>query len=153
MRRRPWDDPAGLSGASRPTFDLSSLGDASVSSTIRRLEKAWEAAIREHDASIVSQLLADEFVGTSVTGRVGSKSKVLSEIRRDKNVYKTAEISGMSVRTESDNIAVITGVTRESGTTSDGKRFSSSRRFTDTWVKRAGKWRCIASQATQLGNR
>ncbi len=152
-RRRPWDDPPGFRGVSRPTFDLSSLGDGSVGSAIRRLEERWEAAIRAHDVRIVSELLANDFVATSTSGRVGSKSKVLSEIRRDKTIYKVAEARNMSVRTESDNVAVVTGVARESGAASDGKRFSNSRRFTDTWVKRNGKWRCIASQATQLGTR
>lgn len=105
--------------------------------------------MKQRDASAVKELLADDFVDTSASGRVGSKSSLLRETRHDKNVYKTAEVSSLSVRTESDNVAVVTGLARESGV--DGKkRFTSSRRFTDTWVKRNGKWLCIARQATHI---
>jgi len=149
-RRLTPDDQSDQLGASRPTFDLSRRGDGSVGSTVRRLEKEWQTAVRNHDVAALSELLAADFVGTSSTGRVGSKSTLLSELRRDKNVYKSIEARGMSVRTHGDDVAVVTGVTRQSGTTRSGKRFNSSLRFTDTWVKRNGQWRCIASQTTDL---
>ena len=149
--RRPWDeDPAAAVGGSRPTFDLSSRGDSSVAGTIRRLEERWQRAIKEKDVKTISELVADDFVGTSSTGRTGSKSTLLNEVRRDKNEYTSAEARSMKVRTESDNVAVVTGVARETGTTPDGKRFTNRRRFTDTWVKRNGKWRCIASHTTAM---
>ena len=152
--RRPWtEDPTPAVGASRPTFDLSKAGGGSVSATVRRLEQRWQQAIRERDAKTIGELIAPDFVGTSSTGRVGSKSTLLSEVRRDKNQYTSAEARSMSVRTESDNVAVVTGISRESGTTPDGKRFKTSRRFTDTWVKRNGKWRCIASHTTAIPKR
>lgn len=137
-------------GASRPTFDLSNRPDRDVASTIKRLENKWQTAIREHDVKALSELLAPEFVGTSSTGKVGSRHTLISALRRDKNTYTTVEARGMSVRTPGDDIAIVTGVTREAGMTPEGKRFKSSRRFTDTWVKRDGKWRCVASQTTDL---
>ena len=109
---------------------------------------------REHDVKTIGELLADDFVGTSSTGRVGSKSTLLAESRRDKNKYKSAEArehDGAHAR--SDDVAVVTGIARETGTTPDGKRFTNSRRFTDTWVQRNGKWRCIASQTTANAER
>jgi uncharacterized protein (TIGR02246 family) len=124
-----------------------------VSATIRRLENRWQQAIRENDAKTISELVAPDFVGTSTTGRVGSKSTLLSAVRRDKNTYKSATARSMSVRTQGDDVAVVTGIARESGTTPDGKRFTNSRRFTDTWVKRSGKWRCIASHTTAIPKR
>ena len=124
-----------------------------MSATVRGLENEWQAAIRNHDVSALSALLAADFVGTSSTGRVGSKETMLSELRKDKNEYKSVEARGMSVRTQGDDIAVVTGVTKETGTTKDGARFSTSLRFTDTWVKRDGEWRCIASQTTELPKR
>ena len=114
------------------------------------MEYKWQEAIREHDVSMLNELLASDFVGTSSTGRVGSKTTLLSALRRDKNTYNSVEARGMSVRTPSDDVAIVTGVTREAGTTPDGKRFRTSRRFTDTWVKRNEKWRCVASQTTDL---
>jgi uncharacterized protein (TIGR02246 family) len=150
-RRRPWDEqPAPSSATSKPTFDLSTIGSGSVAGTIRRLEQRWQQAIRENDVAAIDELLADDFVGISSAGRTGSKGTLLREMRRDKNKYQRAEARGMSVRTDGDNVAVVTGTAFESGTTPDGSRFRTSRRFTDTWVKRNGRWRCIASHTTQL---
>ncbi|MEP6823006.1 MAG: DUF4440 domain-containing protein [Chthoniobacterales bacterium] len=137
-------------GGSRPTFDLSNRPDRNVASIVKRMENKWQAAIREHDVKALSDLLASDFVGTSSTGKVGSKSTLTSALRRDKNTYATVDARSMSVRTPSDDTAIVTGVTREAGMTPEGKRFKSSRRFTDTWVKRKGKWRCVASQTTDL---
>ena len=148
--KRPWDDgPVAGSGRSKPTFDLSA-GDTSVSGTVRRLENRWQEAIRKHDVDTIDELVAADFVGTSSTGKVGSKSTLLSQMRRDKNEYKTAEARSMSVKAQGDDVAIVTGIARESGTTPDGKHFTNSRRFTDTWVKRDGKWRCVASHTTAI---
>jgi ketosteroid isomerase-like protein len=149
--RRPWtDDPNSGSSASRPTFDFSKRGDDSVSGTVKRLENKWQAAIRDHDVATVKELLADNFVGTSSTGRVGSKSTLLAEIRKDKSDYKSVEARSMSVRELGEDSAVVTGITKESGTTKDGQSFKTARRFTDTWVKKNKQWRCLASQTTEL---
>ncbi len=155
--RRPTDfarpeerDRSDKVGGSRPTFDISNRPDRDVASTVKRLENKWQAAIREHDVKALNDLLASDFVGTSSTGKVGSKYTLISALRKDKNTYTSVAARSMSVRTPSDDTAIVTGVTREAGMTPEGKRFKSSRRFTDTWVKRKGKWRCVASQTTDL---
>ncbi|MEP6956738.1 MAG: DUF4440 domain-containing protein [Chthoniobacterales bacterium] len=150
---RPGDEPVEIRSGSKPTFDISTLGEGGVRGTIRGLEQRWQTAIREHDVAVIDELVATDFVGTSSNGQTGSKSTLLSEMRRDKNEYKSADTRSLSVRTEGDNVAVVTGIARESGTTESGQRFSNSRRFTDTWVKRKGKWRCIASATTQIPKR
>ena len=104
------------------------------------------------DVETINDLLADDFVATSSTGRVGSKSTLLRLVRRDKNEYKSANVRGMSVRMPGPRTAVVTGVATESGTTAEGRKFRNSRRFTDTWMLRNGKWKCVASQATDISD-
>ena len=48
------------------------------------------------------------------------------------------------------NVAVVTGRAREVGTGKDGKTFDRAFLFTDTWMMRAGKWQCIASQVNKI---
>lgn len=143
-------DQRDVLGASRPTFDLSNRPNRNTAATIRRLEREWQEAVRRHDVAALNDLLAADFVGTSSSGKVGSKSTLLAALRRDKNTYTSVSVGNMSVRTPADDIAVVTGIAREAGTTPDGKRFKSARRFTDTWVRRKGEWRCVASQTTDL---
>lgn len=148
--RRPWDDNFAPTGITRPTFDLSKRASGSVGSKLKALENQWQAAIMKGDANAIGKLVADDFVGTSSTGKVGSRSTLLAAVRRDKNTYKSATARSMSVRSLGPDVAVVTGVATEVGTTPDGKNFRVSRRFTDTWRERNGKWQCVASQATAI---
>lgn len=126
--------------------------DDDPGSAVKRLERLWQKAIVDKDVETINELLASDFVATSSTGRVGSKSTIVNAIRRDKNEYKSADARGMSVRMLGSRVAVVTGVATEAGTTPDGRGFRNARRFTDTWMLRDGKWVCVASQATELSN-
>ncbi len=134
----------------KPTFDLSDQGGGYLGATIRALENRWQDAIVKRDVSLIGELVANDFVGVSSSGRTGSKSTLLDEVRRDRNTYTSATARGMVVRAHGSRVAVVTGVAKESGTTADGQRFTNSRRFTDTWMERGGRWQCIASHITQL---
>ncbi len=147
------DERPVIAPGARPPFDLSDQGSGYVGETVRALERKWQNAIVAHDVSAVDDLVADDFIGTSSTGRVGTKSTLLYETKRDKNTYKSATARNMAVRAYGQNVAGVTGVASESGTTPGGQRFSTSRRFTDTWMQWNGKWQCIASHATQLPKR
>ena len=114
---------------------------------MKALEKEWEASIAKHDPSVIDRLVADDFVGVSSTGKIGDKVTLIYEAKRDKNVYKTASARQMSVRTFGPHVAVVLGVTRESGSVSAGRSFNHTFRFTDTWMERGGKWQCIAAHA------
>ena len=124
--------------------------DEDPGSAVKALERKWQRALVNKDVDTINDLLARDFVATSSTGRVGSKSTLLNAIRRDKNEYKSADARGMSVRMLGPRVAVVTGIATESGTTPDGRTFRNSRRFTDTWMLRNGKWVCVASQATEV---
>ncbi len=137
----------------RPTFDLSGDSSWTTAATVRSLENKWQAAIRRRDVEAVEKLLADNFTGTSSTGREGSKATLLTEVRKDKNAYSSARAQEMKVRSLAPNVAIVTGIASETGTTPEGKRFRSSRRFTDKWVNRNGRWQCVASKVARLSQR
>lgn len=142
--------PVVLMPRAKPTFDFSDQGSGNLGATIRALENQWQNAIVQRDVSVIDELVADDFVGVSSSGRTGSKSTLLNEVRRDRNTYTSATARSMVVRAHGPRVAVVTGVAKESGTTPDGQRFTNSRRFTDTWMERGGRWQCIASHTTQL---
>lgn len=103
-----------------------------------------------HDISVMEQCVAEDFVGTSSSGKLGTKSTMISEARKDKNVYTSAVSGDMIVHSFGPNIAVVTGIARENGKTAAGKAFSHAYRFTDTWVERNGEWQCVAAHAMAL---
>jgi ketosteroid isomerase-like protein len=124
-----------------------------VPDLVKSHEREWEAGIVNHDTAVIQRLVADDFVGVSSTGRIGDKFTLLYEARRDKNVYKNASARQMSVHTYGSKVAVVLGITKETGTTASGRPFDHTYRFTDTWMERDGKWQCIAAHAAVAGKR
>ena len=121
-----------------------------MTAKIKELESRWEAALLTHDSSMIEKIVADDFIGTSSSGKTGDKATLLAEAKRDTNTYTSAVSSDMNVRLFAPNVAVVTGIARESGKTKTGKAFSNAYRFTDTWVERDGEWQCVAAHAMAL---
>lgn len=121
-----------------------------MTSKIKELESRWEAALLTHDTSMIEKIVADDFIGTSSTGKTGDKATLLAEAKRDTNTYTSAVSSDMTVKMFGPNTAVVTGIAKETGKTKAGKTFSHSYRFTDTWVQRNGEWQCVAAHAMAL---
>ena len=117
---------------------------------IKELESRFEGALLTHDTSIIEKIVADDFLGTSSSGKTGDKATLLADAKRDTNTYTTAVSSDMVVRVLAPNVAVVTGIARETGKTKAGKAFSNAYRFTDTWVERNGEWQCVAAHAMVL---
>jgi ketosteroid isomerase-like protein len=122
----------------------------SVEATLKDNENRWEASYAAHDTSVAQSLVANDFAGVYWDGRVMNKSGVLSEIKKDKDTYKSAVNEKLATHSYGPNVAVVVGTTHEKGTTKDGKPFDRTFRFTDTWVQRGGQWQCVASQVMKV---
>ena len=115
--------------------------------TIREIEDKWEASVMSHDSSVAQAYLADDFRGVSSKGKVMSKANLLSEIKKDTDVYASTKNGKIDVRVFGGQFAVATGISTEVGKAKDGQAFKRSFRWTDVWALRKDKWQCVASQA------
>jgi ketosteroid isomerase-like protein len=115
--------------------------------TIRDIEDKWEASVMKHDTAVAQAYLADDFRGVSSKGKVMSKSNLLSEIKKDTDVYTSTKNGKVDARVFGGQFAVATGTSTEVGKSKDGQAFKRSFRWTDVWVMRKDKWQCVASQA------
>jgi ketosteroid isomerase-like protein len=122
----------------------------SVEAALKDNENRWEAAIAKHDLVSVGSMVADDFVGVYFDGKVMSRSSVMAESKKDRDIYKSAANEKLAVHTYGPNVAVVVGTAHEKGTGKDGKPFDRKFRFTDTWVERGGRWQCVASQIMKL---
>jgi ketosteroid isomerase-like protein len=122
----------------------------SVEATLKDNENRWEESYAAHDSSVAQSFVASDFNGVYWDGRVMGKSGVISEIKKDKDTYKSAVNEKLTVRSYGPGVAVVVGTSHEKGTTRDGKPFDRVFRFTDTWVQRGGQWQCVASQVMKL---
>jgi len=118
--------------------------------TLKDNENRWEASYGAHDSSVAQSFVANDFAGVYWDGRVMNKSAVISEIKKDKDTYKSAVNERLAVHTYGPSVAVVIGTAHEKGTTKDGKPFDRAFRFTDTWMQRGGQWQCVASHVMKI---
>ena len=121
-----------------------------VEATLKDNENRWEASYAAHDSSVAQSLVASDFNGVYWDGRVMGKAGVISEIKKDKDTYRSAVNEKLAVHSYGPGVAVVVGTAHEKGTTKDGKPFDRTFRFTDTWVQRGGEWQCVASQVMKI---
>lgn len=117
-------------------------------SLILALEGAWNQAELHHDANAAAAILADTFISIDHHGTLLNKSRYLADLK-DLS-FRPEEIlnSDTSVYLYGD-VAIVTSAYRTKGT-DGGKPFAHHGRFTDTWIKKNGKWQCVADQETLI---
>lgn len=116
----------------------------------REVEEALHAAcaaFERGDAAAVAAFLADGFTLTNGNGEVTSRDVTVEEVRRREPRYDVFRNSGMRVRLYGDT-AVVVGITTVKGT-AGGQPFAAELAFTDTLLKRGGRWVIAASHASR----
>ena len=117
---------------------------------ILSLENAWNQAESRHDSHALSLLVAETFQYTDSDGNFMNKRQWLDSIKNEVDQYALLANRGMKVDVYGD-AAVVTGEYREK-VTSKGKTILYAGRFTDTWIKQSGEWKCAASQETLISH-
>jgi ketosteroid isomerase-like protein len=137
----------GESPATSPSSAEMPAKKSTVEATIREIEDKWEGSVKNHDSSVAQAFVADDFRGVSSKGKVMSKSNLLSELKKDTDVYSSTKNGKIDVRVFGGQFAVATGTSTEEGKDKAGQAFKRTFRWTDVWVFRKDKWQCVASQA------
>jgi hypothetical protein len=118
-------------------------GDEAV--ILERIHKAC-AAFEKGEPEYLLDFLDESFTLTDTRGNVTTRDQNLAEVRKREPRYDEFRNHGMKVRVYGDS-AVVTGITTVKGT-SGGKAFAADLQFTDTLIKRAGKWRMVSSHVS-----
>ena len=108
-------------------------------------ERLWaEGACTPND--VEKEALADDFVGTSPRGPIYDKKEATSKPNTPEPLARACKLLSARVRFFGDTVAVIYG--KETATHKDkaGKEKEIVLIWTDTWMKRNGKWQIIAVQ-------
>lgn len=123
------------------------LGDGAL---LAYLEQDWnDASIRRDTDWVDRNYAAFATEISSRTGALETKAEALASMKADKMVMESADLSDLNVRVEGD-VAVVTGVNRVKGRDAAGKSFDRRVRFTDTFIKRDGRWQVWATQGTVI---
>lgn len=120
------------------------LDDAGV---VWYLEQDWNDAVLKKDRAWFEKTYASDFSSVdSTTGKLSYKADAIADDTDAKLTMEAVETTDMNVRVDG-NTAVVTGVFRTKGKNDKGP-FDRKIRFTDTWIKRDGRWQAWASQGT-----
>jgi hypothetical protein len=109
-----------------------------------RLEDDWASALVKRDRVVFERLLADSFVYTE-NEQLMDRGAVLNSAIAGSDTVVAAHNEGMVVHRYGPVTAVVTGWLIVGGRGASGE-FNRRYRFTDTWVKRAGRWQIVAAQ-------
>ncbi len=119
-----------------------------VEQEFQALEQAWADAVKHQNVGEIDRIQAEEYVFTDPAGRLWTKARELETIKSGSLTIDSFELSNVNVRLY-DNTAVVTLRVVWNGQ-SNGVDISGPQRMTDVFVKRDGRWQCVASQATRI---
>jgi len=122
--------------------------DDATAKYIVEMERKWAEGVCV-DNGVVAGLLAEDFQGTSTSGGRFSKA---DELRDEKGV-RTAHDCGLDetrVRFFGDSVAMVYGSEHAVGKNKSQPNARVCQVWTDTWMKRGGKWQVIASQDNRV---
>jgi uncharacterized protein (TIGR02246 family) len=114
---------------------------------VQNIERAWLDAYEQNDEKAMTAIVADDFVITFPDGSMQTKPQILASIKMTQPAGSpTAKFHTEDVRARVyDDTVVLTGrVITE--WRRDGQAISKNQqRYTDTYVKRNGRWQVVAS--------
>jgi len=116
--------------------------------TIGYLEQAWNDATMKGDKKWFEDNFASDFSSvSSESGALTNRAQELASFGKDK--FTHVETTDMNIKMEG-NAAVVTGIFHIKGTDDKGAAFDRRMRYTDTWIRRDGRWQAWASQGTMI---
>ncbi len=123
------------------TDQLSLEGQDSV---LIQMEKDWSQAVITQDLAMLGQILSEDIVYHTEEGEVLSREEYIDGFIRNKRNIQSVEVDNMKVFFFEDDIAVVTGTSKEVGMNDDNELVEYSGLWTNVWLRKDGTWQCIA---------
>ncbi len=115
-----------------------------------RMEHEWNEALKARDVAWFERNLAGDVTDiSSGNGALHTKAEDIEALKADKTVYESRELSDLRARVEG-GAGVVTGVNHIRGRDEQGQPFDVRLSFTDTYIRRDGRWQVWASQHTRV---
>jgi ketosteroid isomerase-like protein len=112
------------------------------------VERAWTEAHLRGDVATLARLMAEEYAKIEPDGSVIGRAEALAAFVPEQRHWEIAQGDSYDVRVYGD-AAVVIGRWRARGV-NHGVRFDYQARFMSVYARRAGEWRMVAEQATEI---
>jgi ketosteroid isomerase-like protein len=127
-----------------------SASDSAVKALLLKMEREWDDAAVAKNASVLERILADDWTYWDTQSHFKTKAQGIAEIKGSSEECEPVVLDDLAVRIYG-NAAVVTG--REAGRCRDlkaGSAQSFHQRFTDVFIKRNGRWQCVATHESPI---
>ncbi|HEX6183253.1 MAG TPA: nuclear transport factor 2 family protein [Pyrinomonadaceae bacterium] len=118
---------------------------------VRRLERQWLDAYEQNDAEAMERIVADDFTITFPNGAMQTKPQLMAMIKAPRRAGQPRmkfHTEGVQSRAYGDTVILIGRVVSEYER--DGKTVKEQSRYTDTYVRRGGRWQVVASHLSNV---
>ncbi len=125
---------------------VSTLGHAMDDAMmIYYLDQDWTEANVKRDKAWFEKNFADDFSSVSSTdGKTFDKASDIEDTMNSKGTVEMAESTNLDIKVDR-NMGVVTGIYHWKGTDENGKSVENRVRYTDTYIKRDGRWQVWAT--------
>jgi ketosteroid isomerase-like protein len=115
------------------------------------LEQQWSDALVKPDLVFLDRILAEDYLFTSPLGEVLTKAQMLTELKSGEDAVSSVVNHEMKARVYGD-AAVVNGHSTYKEKVR-GSDISGEYRWTDTWIKKGGRWQCVADHASRVAGK
>ena len=118
---------------------------------VRRLERQWLDAYEQNDPEAMDRIVADDFTITFSNGAMQSKPQLMAMVKAPRQAsqprmrFYTEDVRS---RAYGDTVILIGRVVTEY--VRDSKAVTERSRYTDTYVRRKGRWQVVASHLSNI---
>jgi ketosteroid isomerase-like protein len=112
------------------------------------LMQDWMNAEVKADMAFLDQFIAEDWVATDPAGVVWTKAQFLAGLKSGEGAVVSFVLDNMKARVYGD-AAVVTG-RMTSKQTFKGQDISGQYQCTDTFIKKAGRWQCVATHLSMI---
>jgi len=130
---------------------LAKAQTASVEQELIKLENEWGDAYVKHDPATFDKMVTDDFFATMADGTVYTKAQAHEFIKTYEGVITSFVADEWKVRVYGDAAVVTARNTTKMQVA--GKEVISQERFTDTWIRRDGRWKCVAAHNSAIAQK
>jgi hypothetical protein len=112
------------------------------------MERKWAEGVCGNNG-VIADLLAEDFQGTSTSGRRYNKADELSDEKSPRSAHGCG-LDETKVHFVSENVAILYGSEHATGKDKSHPEAKVCQVWTDTWLKRDGKWQIAAAQDNRV---
>jgi len=125
--------------------------NGSAEQDLIKLEKAWGEAYVNRDLAALDRLEADGLVHTDFDGNIYTKREDIEEVKTGVLVVTSLVQDDIKIHVYGD-AAVVTYRSIEKGRYR-GEDYRAQFRYTDTWIKKAGRWQVAATHWSKIAGK